>query len=150
MPPIPPSFAPTRASTELASHPLARPGPRRPAEALLLWPPQVPGAAAQDGAEPDLDLAWAEDAASRRPPGQRSQSKRRSWATEGRGQAGGGGTEGAVALLTWARPRAPPPTPASRPRPRPGPGPAPGPSALRSPPQPTAARASPRPCPARP
>lgn len=69
----PDPFAPTRASMELASHPLARPGPRRPAEALLLRPPQVPGAAAQDGAEPDL--AWAEDAASRRPPGPRSQRK---------------------------------------------------------------------------
>lgn len=62
-PPMPPHL-PQRARSEPASHPLARPGPHRPAEAILLRPPQVP--AQRPKMEPDL--AGAEDAASRRPP----------------------------------------------------------------------------------
>lgn len=49
-----PYHHPPRALSEPASHPLALPRLRKPAEALLLRPPQVPGAAAQDGDKPSL------------------------------------------------------------------------------------------------
>lgn len=108
------------------------PGPRMPREALLMRPPQVPGAAAQDGA--GADPAWARDAARRRRPGPRSQRRVQGGAsgaadTGAAGGAAGGdlahlgpprsGTRPRPAAPRDLRPRAP--TPPSRPLLRPGP-----------------------------
>lgn len=61
-PPMPPHL-PQRARSGPASHPLARPGPHRPAEAILLRPPQVP--AQRPKMEPDLPGPQTQPAAVR-------------------------------------------------------------------------------------
>lgn len=111
-----PYHHPPRALSQPASHPLALPGPRRPAEALLLRPPQVPGAAAQDGGRPRLARSHRQT----RPPGPRSRrwdAQRGDWEREYQRRRGGGG--GGSAHLD------PPPRFTAcvgvRPRPRPAP-----------------------------